>query len=87
MGYATSQGARMRPPTEVTQGFVRVGCSGMLRPVGSSSQEGFDTVLPDAVFRQDAAWTSALIGMPGCTEDWRVQDTCSGHDRGALGSR
>ena len=40
-----------------------------------SSQEVFDTVFADAVYRQYPDWASALTGVPGRSEGWRVQDS------------
>ena len=45
-----------------------------MRPIVRSSQEVLDTVLADAVFRQDPSWASALTGVPGRSEGWRVRD-------------
>ena len=45
-----------------------------MRPIVRSIQEAFDTVLADAVFGHDMSWASALTGVPGRCEGWRVGD-------------
>ena len=45
-----------------------------MRPIVRSGQEVFDTVLADAVFRQDPSWESALTGVPVRSEGSRVRD-------------
>ena len=52
-----------------------------MRPIVRSSQEVFDTLHADALFRHDPSWASALTGVPGRSEGWRVRD------RGARGTR
>lgn len=74
MDYATCKRSPYATINEVTQGFARVGCGKIVRPDVRSSQKVFNKVLPDALFRQDAAWTSTLTGVPGRSEGWRVQD-------------
>ena len=74
MDYATRKRSPYAKINEVTQGFIRVGASELLRPVVRSSQEVFDTVFADAVYRQDPAWESALTGFRGRSEGWRVRD-------------
>ena len=78
VSYRMEHATRKRGPyatiNEVTQGFVRVGASEVLRPVLRSSQEVFDTFFANAVYRQDPAWASILTGLPGRSEGWRVRD-------------
>ena len=72
--YATRKRSPYATINAITQVFVRVGWGEMMRPAVRSSQEVFDTVLADAVFRQDPSWESALTGVPGRSEGWRVRD-------------
>ena len=78
VSYRMDCETRKRSPyatiNKVTQGFIRVGASEAIRPVVRSSHEVFDTVYADAVYRQDPAWASALRGVPGRSEGWRVRD-------------
>ena len=74
MDYATHKRSPYATINEVTQGFFQFGASEVLRPVVRSSLEVIDTVFADAVYRQDPAWASALTGVPGCSDGWRVRD-------------
>ena len=74
MDYATRKRSPYGTINEVTQGFIRVGASKVLRAVARSSQEVFDNVFANAVYRLDPAWASALTGVPGRSEGWRVRD-------------
>ena len=65
MDYAKLERSPYATINAITQGFVRVGWVEMMRPIVRSSQEVMDTVLADAVFRQDPSWASALTGVPG----------------------
>lgn len=72
VSYRVDYETRKRSPyaaiNEVMQGFIRVGASEVMRSVFRSGQEVFDTVLPNAVYRQDPSWASALTGGSG---SWR----------------
>ena len=74
LDYATRKRSPYATINAIAQGFVRVGWGEMMRPMVRSSQEVFDTVLADAVFRQDPSWASALTRVPGRSEGWRVRD-------------
>ena len=74
MDYATRKWSPYAAINEVLQGFIRVGASEVLRPVVRSSQEVFDTVFADAVYRQDPARASVLTGALGRSERCRVRD-------------
>ena len=55
-------------------GFIKVGSVSAGRPLVQSSREVLDTVFPDAVYRQDPAWSSALTGVPLRSEGWKIRD-------------
>ena len=74
MDYAMLKRSPYTTINEVTRGFILVGASEVLRLVVRSSQEVFDAVFADAVYRQDPAWASALTYVPGRSEGWQVQD-------------
>lgn len=68
MDYETRKRSLYGTSNEVTKGFIRVGSSEVMLAIGRSSQEVFDIVCADAVYRQDKAWASALPGVPGLSE-------------------
>ena len=72
--YATRKRSPYATINEFTQGFIRIGSSEVLRSVVRSSQEVFDTIFADAVYRQDQDWASGLTGVSGRSEGWRVRD-------------
>ena len=58
----------------MTPGLIKVGSVSAGRPLVQSSREVLDTVFPDAVYRQDPAWSSALTGVTRRNEGWRIRD-------------
>lgn len=72
MDYATLQRSPYATMTAIMQGFVAVGWVEMMRAIARSSQEVFDTVLADAMFRQDSPGARALKVEPGRRAGWRV---------------
>ena len=73
--YATRKGTLYATMRSVTPGFITVGSVSASRPLVHSSREVLDTVFPDAVYRQNPAWSRALTGRsaPQC-EGWKIRD-------------
>ena len=74
MDYATRKRSPYATRSSVAPGLIKVGSVSAILPLVQSNREVFGTVFPDAVYRQDPAWSSALTGVPRRSEGWKIRD-------------
>ena len=72
MDYAIRKSSPYATMSSMRQGFIHVGSVSAGRPPVQSSRVVLNTVVPDAVYRQDPALSSALTAVPRRTEGWRI---------------
>ena len=74
MDYATRKRSPYAKMSSVTPWFITVGSVSAGLLLVHCSREVLDTVFPDAVYRQDPVWSSALTGVPRRCEGWKIRD-------------